>query len=95
MSFGPPGAGTGGLPPVNPLGIGGGIRGIGGTAGGSLPAPAAAFAGRWIGALQLVQFTSFVPAGTSASAKRLTVPQPEQVASIMRRKSYPARVRIA
>jgi hypothetical protein len=34
--------------------------------------------------LQLLQFTNFAPAATSASAMRLSVPQAEQVASIIR-----------
>jgi hypothetical protein len=45
----------------------------------------AACAGRITRDLQLEHVTNFAPTGTSASAMRLTVPQAEQVASIIRR----------
>jgi hypothetical protein len=64
--------------------FGGGIFGSGGF--GIDGIAVAVFTGNATRDLQLLQFTNFAPAGTSASAMRLRVPHAEQVASIIRRK---------
>jgi hypothetical protein len=42
--------------------------------------------------LQLEHVTNFAPTGTSVSAMRFCVPHAEQVASIIRKESYPGLV---
>jgi hypothetical protein len=77
--------------PGGPFGVGGGIFGSGGR---GIEGIAPVFTGNATRDLQLLQFTNFAPAGTSASAMRLSVPQAEQVASIIRGNYTPVVARL-
>jgi hypothetical protein len=88
---GPTGIAGGFAPGFAPTG--GLIEGIAGTTLGSLGIVGTAglvAAGSATRDLQLEHVTNFAPTGTSDSAMRLCVPHAEQVASIIRKQSYPA-----